>query len=680
MSTQSSSAQTIFPQWLIAVFLLLLSYVLYNGSLKGEFVIDAHCVVVNNPVIKQPRLFKRIFTDELFAPYETSTQSGVNQERAPGPSGRSASFEFNYYRPVTLLAFALDYRIWHLDPLGYKLTNLLIHFLNCFLLYLLFFKLSRKQDLALLSSVLFCALPVQEWVVNYVVGRSDLLQAAFQLSSLLFVLKYLETKSVPSLCAALLLFGLALFSRELALVHPLLVLLLCWYKEDNWKKGVRLSLPFLGIGILYVIFRSFFLPISHDKGILDLSSMIEGVFNWLRLLVAYSLRFVFPWSVQATLFAGFKSSFWKLLIAAAVILVYVVWSVRIMVVSKRKEFIFGWMWILINFLPFYFLTLQFKFLGPVLSEHYLYLASVGFVIVLSALLLYFSGWMRVIFVTIVIFYFSLLVVNNNSYWGQEEKLLNRVKLLDGSDHTVAADQISIKYDFDKGHLRGLIQQAADTGEESKWLGRLAIIELRDKEYDAAIEHFTESLKGVPDNVSSLLGLAFAHYEMGQKEKSLDYLKQIISIAPDQEETYRFIGTIYYLDGQAGTALPYFEKAAFLNPDNPDNLLYLGAAYYLEGKKGPAKDIFEQAIWQGKKDSYSYRFIAAEMFNHKYFAEAIAYLERAKDQFPHDAEIFILLGKIYFNLGKTQEAVRLWEKVLTFDAANIEARNCLLRNK
>lgn len=680
MPTPSSPARTIVPHSFIAAFLLFLSFVLYGASLKGEFVIDAHRVIADNPIIKQPKLFYRIFTDKLFAPYEASTRPGVDQNLSMVVKGKASHFEYNYYRPVTMMTFALDYRFWRLDPFGYKLTNLLIHLLNCFLVYLLLYRLCREQDIALLSGVLFCALPVHEWVVNYVVGRSDLLQAAFQLSSLILVLGFLETKRVSKLAAGLLLFGLALFSRELALVHPLLVILLCWYKEGHWLKALRLSLPFWGIGILYIIFRANFLPMNQSAVMGDLNSFAENAVHWLNILVAYCIRFVLPWVVQGTVFPGMKSSYLKLITVGALLVAYTSWSIKVLIVSKRREFIFGLLWILANFLPFYFLIPQFRFSGPVLSEHYLYLASVGFVVNLSALLLFFRGWLKIIFITGVIFYFSLLVVNNNSYWKQEEKLLGRVKSLDGNYHYVSADQIFVKYDFDKEHMRGLIQQAADPGETSKWLGRLGIIELREKDYAASLKHLTESLSLVPDNISSLLALAFVRYEMEQKEDALESLQRIIAIDPEQEEAQRFIGTIYYLDGQFPMALPYLEKAAFLNPDNLDNLLYSGAACFLEGKKGPAKDHFEQSIRLRAHDSYPYRFIAAELFNHQYFEEAILYLERAKVRFPHDAKVFVLLGKVYFNLGKTREAVSLWEKVLVFDPANIEAKNCLLRNK
>ncbi|MDQ1274196.1 MAG: hypothetical protein QG591_2826 [Planctomycetota bacterium] len=34
------------------------------------------------------------------------------------------------YRPLVTLTYFIDYTLWHLNPLGYHLTNLLLHCLN----------------------------------------------------------------------------------------------------------------------------------------------------------------------------------------------------------------------------------------------------------------------------------------------------------------------------------------------------------------------------------------------------------------------------------------------------------------------------------------------------------------------------------------------------------------------
>jgi len=55
-----------------------------------------------------------------------------------------------FYHPITLISLAIDHRIWGLNPLGYHLTDLLLHLLNTLLVfwiaYLLVQIAARKQN------------------------------------------------------------------------------------------------------------------------------------------------------------------------------------------------------------------------------------------------------------------------------------------------------------------------------------------------------------------------------------------------------------------------------------------------------------------------------------------------------------------------------------------------------
>ena len=136
----------------VSVFLLLLCLMAYTASLRVGFVLDARYVVAKNPVIKQPALYKRILTGDLFNSYKE-------------PFSR----KLQYYRPVPLASLALDYRLFRLNAWGYHLANVIIHFFNSFLVFLLIVEIFREEKLAILCSAIFCIMPVQEWVVNYIV-------------------------------------------------------------------------------------------------------------------------------------------------------------------------------------------------------------------------------------------------------------------------------------------------------------------------------------------------------------------------------------------------------------------------------------------------------------------------------------------------------------------------------
>lgn len=41
------------------------------------------------------------------------------------------------WHPLTMLSLAVDYAVWGLDPFGYHLTNVILHALNTFLVFVL---------------------------------------------------------------------------------------------------------------------------------------------------------------------------------------------------------------------------------------------------------------------------------------------------------------------------------------------------------------------------------------------------------------------------------------------------------------------------------------------------------------------------------------------------------------
>src|SRR5882762_4026315 len=50
------------------------------------------------------------------------------------------TFHMGHFQPLTWLTFSLDYLIWGTNPVGYHLTNLLLHSINA----VLFFFLARR--------------------------------------------------------------------------------------------------------------------------------------------------------------------------------------------------------------------------------------------------------------------------------------------------------------------------------------------------------------------------------------------------------------------------------------------------------------------------------------------------------------------------------------------------------
>lgn len=165
-----------------------------------------------------------------------------------------------FYRPVAQLSYSLDYALSRLSPVGYQLTDLLLHLAVTLQLALL----ARRMKVpggwagAWLSGALFTLHPILIESVPAVARRHDLLATALGLFSLLLLdgarYRLRSTRGILSLVVAL----LALGSKEIAVILPALVvsdvLLNRPFHPRNRHRLVT-SLGWIAITGLFLIWR-----------------------------------------------------------------------------------------------------------------------------------------------------------------------------------------------------------------------------------------------------------------------------------------------------------------------------------------------------------------------------------------------------------------------------------------
>lgn len=136
------------------------------------------------------------------------------------------------YRPLADILFCIDYMAWGSNPVGYHLTNLLLHCATVFCVYAMSLQVFRQIDEqnsgsiqdrlpAFLIAGLFAVNPLSTEVVVWVVGRLDLSCSLFFLASVaVFVSAVNRHNQRSKLRASLALHILALLSKEVAVVLP----------------------------------------------------------------------------------------------------------------------------------------------------------------------------------------------------------------------------------------------------------------------------------------------------------------------------------------------------------------------------------------------------------------------------------------------------------------------------
>ena len=189
---------------------LALVVIAYLPTLDGDFVWDDIVLIRDNPVLRSSDGFWAAVFGDFFE----------------GSKGELSDVS-GFFRPLVTLINAATVRVFGPVPLPFHVTNLVVHLM----VGLAFWGLLRRLRLAAIPAVIglgiFVLHPIQTEAVAFISGRTDVLAALF---SLLVVHFYLLARrastrrgAAASVAAAFVSFLLALSSKEVALVLPLLL-------------------------------------------------------------------------------------------------------------------------------------------------------------------------------------------------------------------------------------------------------------------------------------------------------------------------------------------------------------------------------------------------------------------------------------------------------------------------
>ena len=371
-------------QNLAAVLILCtLGAVIFYSGLSGPFIFDDQANILSNPYISIHRL-------DLSTLY-VSAASG-----SAGPLGR----------PIPMITFALNYffsgGFGH--TLGFKLTNLVIHIINGFLVFQVFYfliYLQQRQEkipepgnpdqkrigyVALVLAVFWTIHPIQANAVLYIVQRMTTLSAFFVLLGLISylmvrtrndlkgVIKYILVSAIPVFLI------LGLLSKENAILFlPFMILIEVFFFRDSraikflkqWNPWSTIILLGAGIGAL-IFLVSYSLPGYSGRDF----NLMQRLMTEMRILVFYVSLIFIPLlykfslfhddiSVSTSLFLP-ATTFYSLLLLVSITVIAIVYR------KKYPYLLFGWLWFLIAH------SLESSFIPLELAhEHRNYIALIG---------------------------------------------------------------------------------------------------------------------------------------------------------------------------------------------------------------------------------------------------------------------------------------------------------------
>ncbi|MCX5701796.1 MAG: hypothetical protein NTW64_02300 [Candidatus Omnitrophica bacterium] len=390
------------------IFLLLfsVSLIIYSNILSGDFIWDDKVLILNNEYIKNIKYAPLFFTTDSFR-----------------SSADSLGNRYTLYRPINLVSLAIDYRIWGFSPFGYHLTNILIHALNAFLIFYFIYGLFSSYPLAILTCFLFCVHPLHTEAVSWITARAELLVSLFTLISLISYIGYARTGKGIKYLISLFSFILALLSREAGFLifFPLSIIVIGLASKIPRKTIILNSFCFIGILAIYTILRLNLIVPMQLYPAASKFPFWHDVLNFLLVLTEYIKLLIFPHSLHILRSIKPIVSYHPVYIILPVsLLIFLTVALIASIRQKKYIFLFGAGWFLLALL-YVGRIMYYRDANSVSAEeHWIYLASAGFFVILAKFILSFKkpAIVKILSAAIIAFYASTTFINNN-HWKEE---------------------------------------------------------------------------------------------------------------------------------------------------------------------------------------------------------------------------------------------------------------------
>ena len=599
--------------------IIILGLAVYANSLQGEFLWDDEQLIEDNIYIKSPSYIRNIFTENIKA-----------------GAGRTT----NFYRPLQMLTLMGDYALWKLDVRGYHLSNILLHILAALALYQLIYTLYNDRLVALFSSLFFTVHPIHTEVVSYISGRADSLAYIFVLFGLIFYVRYLSSEKVPLYILALSSYILALLSKENSLIFPLLILLYHYALQKRLK--VKNFLPFLCLALLYVLLRvkglSFVLSEQPKIGTLfqRLPGFFVAIVNYLRLLfLPFNLHMEY----------GYRQFYFHN--PKAILGMLVLASLLVYAAKQRKTFplaSFSVFWFFLALLP----SSNLYPINAYMSEHWLYLPSIGFFLILGKglSLIYRTRELRtatVVSLAGLLGLYACLTVKQNNYWKKP----------------ITFYEETLKYAPDSPRMN------SNLGNIYSELGRT----------EEAIALFKKTIAIDPSYAPAYNNLGNIYNALGKKQEAISLYQKTIAIDPDFVDTYNNLGVVYHSLNRNQEAIASYQKALELNPRHLGAYTNFALLYLGIGEKEEAISLFKKAT-EVAPGAATYGNLGHACKSIGRIEESIAAYRKATEFEPKDAVNYYNLGLLYSTVGKNEEAIALYKQAIKIDSNYAPAYNDL----
>lgn len=661
------------------IILIILSMGAFLPSLNGGFLWDDEFLITHNPAIKSlkniPQAFKRNFFHGAF-----ETQ------------------QITFYRPVVTVFNTLQYALFGLRPFWWRLTNLLLHAANIVLCFLFFTRVLRIRPYpAFLSLMVIAVHPIVSEPVCFISGRTDLLALLFLMGALL--LFFSERKNAINAIGSLCLFTIGLFTKELVIMLPAVIIVIDYILSESPNIRTWLSTrlaPLLKRLFPYFIIAAAFLAVRFFlvKGIRMPSYPTGNIWTtWLNVPQIF-LRYIVLVFQPLKQNCDYTNGISVIASPATLLFIFPIITAALLCIfacrwlAHKSRFSLGIIWFILFLLP----VLNIFPLGIWMAERFLYIPLIGAAIALA------FGRERIPpakqrslnSAYILLLLYILLSLMRSRVWRDEISLWE-----DAVRKNPANPQARIIYGqvlFSKGRLDEALKEL-NASESSGSINlnfqkaqTLAKIYIAKKDFEKAEESLNKAEKIIPTSAMNILLRGRLFLAQGRATEAEQAFRKALESNP------MLLGAIAGLmeilaqrEGTDAEILQIAERGIVLNPDYGMSYFYKGLALKRMGRLKEAERAWRDAIRIAPDAPEPYLFLA-ELYESlvdkdpsPLFNAAGVYAELLKRQ-PDNIDALNNYGIVCIRLGNLKKARELWERVLVISPSDSTARENLERLK
>ncbi len=510
------------------------------------------------------------------------------------------------YQPIRMLSYAIDYRIWKLNPFGYHITNILFYGLTCimvfFTLRLLSTELRREASpyshgrVAIFGALLFAAHPVHVEAVTWLAARKEVLQGFFFFLAFYFYLKGREegaSKKTVYLGFVFLSFLLAILSKNSAVVFPGVILLyelargkdkFARFLKDHW---VFMAAAAVASGIFMFIMMKVMLEaggIKQYKGASFANNFLICIYVFLqniRLLVL-TINYSAAYSFLVTL---------PVFCLKNVILFFITFSlfaVSILSLRRTKIIFFSFFFFLITVLPY----LNIIPISTLKADRYVFIASFSYIFLLGVAFDYLFTYRHKKFsheffklLSIMLFLsllagYSFMTIRQNTLWENSYTLWSDAveKHPESSTANALMGVVYMELAMDQDAIKHLEKAVRLVPYDYQSRNNLGIVYGRSDEPEKALKEFSTAMQLKPDDDTIKINLSVFYQRHKEYKKAEEVLQYVLSKSPRNANLHFRLGLLYRDAGRYEETASEFLRSVELAPHIINGYEELGNTY------------------------------------------------------------------------------------------------------